>query len=273
MFSRRLLTISALITAVSGYIYFFNHVSGFIWPLSAGVLITMSAYIFQHQINWWWYQKHPPALDSQMEKIYMHTSKFYRSLDEEQKKKFNTRVRLFVEAKEFIAQGFPEVAEDVRYMVAYYAVVVSFHRQDFLFEPYNRIVIYFHPFLSPNFPERIHTYELEHEDGTLIFSLEQLVAGFMNPVKYYQTGLHAFAELYTHKFLKGESLSDPEAVWAQIENTGGWSKQQIEDFTGLPQPNPIPVMIHQWYAGSKELQDHYPEMYRRVEQWLAPTGS
>jgi len=270
MFSRRLLTLSAVFTGVSGYIYFFGYGHGFIWPLSAGILITISAYIFQYQINWWWYQKNPPKLDPDMQKMYLTAGNFYKSLGEQDREKFNTRAGLFVEAKEFIAQGFEEVAGDVKYMIAYYAVMVSFHREDFLFDPYHRIVVYLHPFLSPNFPDHIHTYELEHEDGTIILSLEQLVAGFMNPLKYYQTGLHAFAELYARKFLGHESVRDPAEIWTLLANASGWSKQHIEDFTGLRQELPVPVMIHHWFARNKELRQAAPEMHETIRQWVMP---
>jgi len=200
--------------------------------------------------------------------MYLRAGEFYKSLDEVARKKFDTRARLYVEANEFIAQGLKEVPEDVKYMIAYYAVMVSFFKEDYLFDRDRRIVTYLHPFLTPNFPDHVHTYELEHEDGTLIFALEQLTAGFVNPTKYYQTALHAYAQLYTSRYLGDQTVPDAEVVWASLTEIGGWSKQNIEDFTGMLQPDPIPVMLHHWFARREKMLRTYPEMYRMIEKWL-----
>ncbi len=268
MLSRRILTLSILTVVVSGYLYFFNHIAGFIWVLSAGILVAMSAYIFEHQINWWWYGKYPPALHPEMQKMYLRAGAFYNTLDEAERKTFDTRARLFVEAKEFIPQGFSEVAEEIKYMIAYYAIMITFRKQDYLFNPYHRIVVYLHPFLTPNIPDQVHTYEIEHDDGTLIFALEQLTPGFINPTKFYQTGLHAFAELFTLQYLSNEVVADPESTWASLTEIGQKSRESIEDFTGLAQTNPVPVMIHHWFTFRETMLRTYPELYEKIENWI-----
>jgi hypothetical protein len=268
MLSRRLLTFSLLTVAVSGYLYFFEHISGFIWLFGAGVLIAMSTYILQHQINWWWYQKYPPSLHPEMQKMFLHAGEFYKQLNTAERKIFDTRTRLFVEAKEFIPQGFDKVAEDIKYMIAYYAVMVSFRKSEYLFDPYHRIVIYLHPFITPNVPDHVHTYEIEHEDGTLIFALEQLTAGFLSPAKFYQIGLHAFAEIFTQRYLSQEVIADPEAIWESLSEIGRMSKQSVEDFTGVAQSNPIPVMLHHWFTFRESMLRSHSQLYRTIEKWV-----
>lgn len=265
MLSRRLLTLGLLITVVSGYLYFFEHLSFFIWLFGAGIFIAMSTYVFHHQIDWWWYQRYPPSLPVEMQKMYLRFGDFYGSLNEMNRSKFDTRARLFVEAKEFIAQGDKEVPEDIKYMIAYYAVMISFQKEDYLFDPYHRIVVYLHPFLTPNIPDHIHTYELEHEDGTIIFALEQLTAGFFNPRKFYQTGLHAFADLSVTRYL---TEPQPEGIWDELLKIGGWSRQQIEDFIGLPQSDPRPVMMHHWFVYPEKMRNTAPELYKLIGEWL-----
>lgn len=269
MLSRRILTISLLITAVAGYLYFFEHISGCIWLVGTGILIAMSTYIFHHQINWWWYRRYPPQLPQEMQSMYLRFGDFYKTLNPADRGKFGSRVRLFIESKEFIAQGEKEVAEDIKYIIAYYAVMVTFYRDEYLFDPYHRIVVYLHPFLSPHHPEHVHTYELEHEDGTVIFALEQLTAGFFSPRKYYQTVLHAFAELYVARYLLDEALAaGPEVVWTDLAAVGGWTRQQIEDFTGLSQADPRPVLIHHWFVYREKMQKTAPHLYKIVDEWL-----
>ena len=273
MFARRLLTISLLFTAVSGYLYYFQHQRWCIWVLIVGVLLTMSTYIFQHQLNWWWYQRYPPGLPEEIQRMYTKASAFYRSLNPADKALFDLRARLFVESKEFIPQGFESVPEDVKYIVAFYAVLVTLKQKSYLFNDSQRVVIYPHPFLSPNFPDQIHTYELENEDGTIIFSLEQLAAGFLNPSKFYQTGLHAFGELYALEFLKSVTPGEPDAIWAELSRLSDWSHQRVEEITGLAQPSPVPVMIYHWFSYHDRMQKDAPKMYQTVSHWMLPQAA
>lgn len=268
MFSRRLLTITLLITVVSGYLYFFDDLSFCIYTFVAGVLLSMSSYIFHHQIDWWWYQRNPPSLPIEMQKMFLRFGNFYQTLDHENKKVFDTRARLFVEAKEFIAQGPQDVAEDIKYMIAYYAVMLTFRKAEYLFHPYHRIVIYLHPFLSPNFPDHVHTYELEHEDGTVILSLEQLTAGYFSPSKFYQTGLHAFAELFASNYRLPSEIPESGETWVRIEKTGQRSKQAIEDFTGMPQASVAPILLHQFFTAGDSMKLKDPALYEQVELWI-----
>lgn len=268
MFSRRLLTITLLITAVSGYLYFFEDISFGIYVFVAGILFSMSAYIFHHQIDWWWYQRNPPSLPPEMQKMYLRFGNYYHSLDLENRAKFDTRARLFVEAKEFIAQGQQDVAEDIKYMIAYSAVMLTLNKTEYLFNPYQRIVIYLHPFLSPHFPDHVHTYELEHEDGTMIFSLEQLTAGFFSPSKFYQTGLHAFAELFALTHPLPVEIPDTDATWARVVQIGQRSKQAIEDFTGMTQTSVAPVLLHEYFLRGEAMRLKDRDLYEKIDLWV-----
>ena len=270
MLSRRILTISLLITGVSGYFAFFSEARGLFWLLGVGIVGAMLAYVFQHQLNWWWYSKHPPAFPAEIESVYMRSAHFYQNLTPSDRETFRTRARLFVEAKEFIAQGFGSVAEEIKYIIAYYAVAVSFYRRDYLFSPYDRIVLYLHPFLSPNIPDRVHAWEIEHDDGTLIFSLEQLTAGFLHPDKYFQTGFHLFSALFAHKFLSDViSAGDYETLWTDVAHSGVWTQEAISDFTGIEQNNPVPVLIHHWFVRSEQMRTLNPQLYTTVSHWLS----
>ena len=266
--SRRILTLGAVLTVLGGYYALFRDTSWMFWLLGAGVVIAMSAYIFQHQINWWWYQRYPPSFPQEMHTMFMRMGAFYQELRPELRKMFQVRTRLFIESKEFIAQGMPDFPEDVKYMIAYYAVMVSFGSERFTFSPYDRIVLYLHPFLSPMGPDHVHTYECEHEDGTLIFSLEQLHAGFLNPARYYQTGLHAFAELFARRHQRPMSLPANDVLWNTLDSLSAWTRSAIENFTGMPQKDPLPVLIHQWFARPADLQKTAPDLYLTVSTWL-----
>jgi hypothetical protein len=201
--------------------------------------------------------------------MYHHGGAFYQTLSNEERTKFNTRAMLFVESREFLGQGIDPFPEDVKYMIAYDAVMISFHKKDFLFDPYTRIVLYLHPFLTPAIPDHVHTYETEHEDGTIIFSMEQFLAGFVQPSKYLQTGLLAFADLFVRKYLPDQKLPDEQLIWDQLSAISGWTKPKIEEFTGLPVERIESIMIHHWFAFPAQMRSQAPELYRRTAEWLS----
>lgn len=272
MLSRRLLTISLLLTGVSAYFVFFGEEDALLWTMGLGIAGALCSYIFQHQLNWWWYQRYPPAFPEEIGRLYLKNPN-YAQLSEEDRQKFRTRASLFIEAKEFIPQGFETIAEEIKYIVGFYAILLTLHRDKFLFDPYDRVVIYLHPFLSPNYPDQIHICESEHEDGTIIFSLEHLNAGFMNPSQFYQCGMHLFGELYARKYLPGVQIENTPEVWAQLNEIGALSKDEIETFVGLPLNSPVPVMIHHWFARNDRMKSVAPAMHATVSAWLGLNGN
>ncbi len=272
MLSRRILTLSLLLTAVSAYLYLFQHIPGFVWGLATGVFLVTCSYIFQYQINWWWYRRYPPKFPAEMEAMYVDAGKYYAGLNTTQQAEFRMRASLFIEAKEFIAQGLKEMPEDIKYLIAYYAVMVSFEKADFMYTHYGRIVLYLHPFLSPQIPDQIHAYETEHEDGTVIFSLEQLNAGFLRPDRYYQIGLHAFAELLIRAEGSLPSISDIPATWKSLEEISGWTQESISNFTGIPQTDPLPVMIHHWFTFHDKMVQMAPGISRIVQELVGKSS-
>jgi hypothetical protein len=113
---------------------------------------------------------------------------------------FDQKLGLFVKAKDFIPMGIPDIPEDVKYLIAAQALIISRHRENWLLEPYFRIVLYPHPFLSPAMPETAHTSEIHEEDGVLIFSLEQLLPGFFSWGKHFNICTYEWARAYYSLF-------------------------------------------------------------------------
>ena len=144
-------------------------------------------------------------------------------------------------AEELVSEGIEDVPEDLKYIVAFYAVGVTFQSPVFLFKGYDRIVFYPHPFLSPNYPDHVHSCEVEHEDGTIIYSVEQLMASFFQPEKYYPIGGHPFAEILTANPASNEKIK--VCTWKEIESISGFSKESIDAFIGLEQTNSEAVSI------------------------------
>jgi len=226
----------------------------------AGILFIVT-WMMQHQIEWAWYKRFPPKLDDSMYQLFDKTSVFFRSLTKEEQTRFGERVSLFVKAKEFFGQGMEKVAEDLKYMVAFYAILLTWNREDYLFDEYDRIVFYLHPFLTPNHNEHVHTYEVEHTDGTIILSVDQLVMGFLSPEKYYQTGLHAMAETYFACYLIKDFPVVDDNIWSDLEEISTISKERIENHIGVKQKDPGPMVVHHFISYAGKFEEKLPILY------------
>lgn len=264
--SRRLLTIFGAIAVICGYLFLGEKIASMLVPAIIAGLLFIITWAFQHKIDWMWYQRHPPKLDASMHKLFSKRSPFYRGLTEKQKKEFGQRVSRYVLAKEFIGQGHDKVAEDLKYMVAYYAILLAWNRDDYLLPEYDRIVFYLHPFLSPNHNEHVHTYEVEHTDGTIILSIDELVMGFLSSDKYYQTGLHAMAEAYLACYPVENFPELNDDIWDDLKRISGFSKEKIESHIGLKQEDPRPMVVHHYISYADKFAEDSPDLYKALQE-------
>ena len=222
------------------------------------VLVMALIYIFSPQINWWWYRRRPPELDERLRRLLLDHHRFYRELALEEKQRFRDRIALYMHTQDFMPQGMESVPEDVKLAVAAAAVRVTFGQEDFLLEPFEKIIIYPRPFPSPQFPEKFHASEVFEEDGVLLFSAEQLMRGFLDPIHFYDIGLHEFARVFRHLHPEAAWPELPEDIWDKMETVSRMSRENICKWINLP-PEGIParaVSIAHYFS--------FPERFREV---------
>ncbi len=241
-------------------------------PAGFAGLLFIVTWSMQYKIDLMWYERHPPKLDKSMQRLFMKSSTFFRSLTDERKAEFGSRVALYVIVKEFIGQGQSKVAEDIKYMVAFYAILLSWNREDYLLPEYDRIVFYLHPFLTPNHNEHVHTYEVEHTDGTIILAVNELVMGFLSPDKYYQTGLHAMAETYLACYSVDNFPKLDDDILSRLEIISGFSKEKIDGHIGLKQEDPRPVVVHHFISYPDKFAENLPELYAALLEHFGHTS-
>lgn len=85
------------------------------------------------------------------------------------------RMMRWVMKKDFIDKNEQEAPEDVKFILAYYAVLLTIHQEAYNYDGLDRVVFYHHPFLTPHFIDDAHILELEKEDGSLIISVPHLL--------------------------------------------------------------------------------------------------
>jgi hypothetical protein len=112
--------------------------------------------------------------------------------------------------------------------------------------------------------------EVDGEDGAVILSAPQLMAGTLNPRKYYDTGLHAFAEVFRHL---QPDLPYPDfqpADWQLLERIGRFARGKVLNTIGLPKEAvPLwPVAVVTFFHHAEAFRQQWPEMYERIATLL-----
>lgn len=248
--ARRLMVLAGVGVLVSAYFIFMKDRDDMIFPLAVSVLVLVATYTFQFQIDQLMIRGVPQRLDQDMQKMLLHTSFVYAGLSESHRLMAEDRMQRWVLQKDFINKNEQDAPEDVKYILAWYAIFLTMHQEKFLYEGLDRVVFYHHPFLSPQQPDDVHIAEVEEQDGTIIISVPHLIRGHMEK-GFYNIALHTMAEAYAVCYLR-EPIQWPDDIWDQLEAISTIPKDRIEAYLGLKITDPWPVAVHHQitYAGT-----------------------
>lgn len=245
----------------------------FIWdgalsPIYLVPCVVMLAIIFvlSPQIDWWWANRYPPKMDPRLEQFLQKFFPYYAQLSLPAKKRFTTRIMMYIMATEFIPKAIEEVPEDVKGLIAANIVMLTFGQKDYRLSKFEKVVTYPHPFPSPQYLKFFHSAEHFEEDGVLLFSLEQLIPGSTQQRKYYNIALHEYAKIFV---LINEDITYPEfgeEIWEQLEQVSGFKTSVVKNYIGLPTLEPLPVSINYFFTFPHKFQQILPKVYDEYQR-------
>lgn len=227
------------------------------------VFLLVLIYLFGPQIDYWWHEKYPIPLDPRLKSWLKENLPFYNYLDTSSIQLFEHRLGLYIEGREFKSVGseIRDVPEDIKGCIASIPITLSLKDKDFLLGDYDRIYMYGHPFPSPKMPF-LHTVEIDHEDGLVLFSLEQLIPGILYPDKYFSIGHYAFLEIY----FKLQEFSLPDNItWKDIEQSKLYTKASVEQSSGRTDLSPALVMAVIYFVNSAFVNEINPDYYDALD--------
>ncbi|MBT8220001.1 MAG: zinc-dependent peptidase [Bacteroidia bacterium] len=230
------------------------------------IIVVIGIYFFSDQIDWWWYQKHPPRVEARMRELFAQRLSFYQQLSPEDKQKFETRVELYVEANEFIPNGWQSIPYDIQCWVASCPVMLTFGRDDYLLSEFERVVIYPHSFPSPQFPNQLHASEIYQEDGVLLFSSEKLLPGIMQSRAYYNIGLHEYAKVF--QLMYPDYDYPDELDWEIFAQIAGYDQKKLLEYLGMQNISAWSVLVNLFFAFPEEMLQKMPQAYQKVKMVL-----
>jgi len=84
---------------------------------------------------------------------------------------------------------------DIKALIASNAITLTFNHDSYFFDKYDYFIAYQHPFPSPSRQE-LHTVESDHQDGLMIFDVDQLFKSMVVGSSIFNVGMYAFAEAF-----------------------------------------------------------------------------
>lgn len=227
------------------------------------VLLGAALFVFSPQINWWWYVKHPPDLTPGLRTMIERAPGLYQRLNAADQLKFRQRVSLFMMAQQFLPQGVEKVSPDVEAAVAASAVTLTMGKKEFLFPKYENVVLYQHPFPSPQYPEHFHVSEVYDEDGVLLFSIQHLMLGMLQPIQYLHIGLYEYAKVFMRSYPFARYPQIEEAHWPMLERISGFSRPAVEEYLNVPDIS-LPALATVYYFTVPDaFSSEWPEVFEQ----------
>lgn len=224
-------------------------------------------YIFSPQIDWYWYQRHPPVLPPKLRAFFEQHCHFYQQLKSaEDRQVFQQRLAMFKIATDFKSpEEGTEVTEDLKVAVAANAVTLTFHLPDFLLPKFETVVVFAQAFHSPQYPRYVHASELFEEDGVLLFSAPHLMKGFMSPLEYYDVGLHEWARAFVLSYPNLPWPADDPQRWQAFPQISGFPAQAILQWINRPDVELLGVTIVHYVHFPERFKAVLPEVYGMLE--------
>lgn len=228
-----------------------------VWMIPSVVIATL-LYVFAPQLNWWWYNRNPPELEPGLSRLLERFSGFYKRLSVKDKQKFRSRIMLIRMGIDWEPMAFEgeAVPPDVQFVLAHQAAMLTLNREKFLFDKFEKVIVYPRPFSTPEHPYD-HASELYEPDGCLLFSAEQAMLAFTEPASWYNVALHEYARAYvlTYPDLPYPTLAGDD-IWGKLQLASGMPQGHAESVVGIKGSEPLPVAIHHYFI--------FPERFREV---------
>lgn len=267
-FSRVLATILGIPFVACLYFTVEERSIGFSIALIILAAALVGIYVMYGQIDYWWKKKFPIPLDPEIQSWIDNYDVFYNALlTEDDKALYRERLSLYTDAREFISVGSEQhtVPNDIQAVIASQAVKLVFRHKDFLIGDYDRIVLYKHPFPSPQ-KQFLHTMEVEDEDGVLIFSMEHAIPGIVSSNVHYNIVMHAYADAFAKVNRKIVWPENDGFDWVAIEQITGFTEDLINKTIGYEQKDYVPIMITTYFTHRDLFRKVLPEIVQRLDE-------
>lgn len=250
----------------------------FIWEYSTEYAIYLVpfvvgfavVFIMSPQIDWWWWQRYPPKLSAPLVELMRRKLPFFEQLSPDERTRFANRVAMYMRGVEFSTPKLDPIPVDIQAVLAMAAVRVTFGKEDFLLPPFEKVILYPHPFPSPVYPDQWHTSELYLEDGVLLFSMEQIAASFADPKTHFHLPYYEYCRAFQHNYPNLKFPSWDAQQDFHLSGNTNFTFPSIQNWIGLKPEfiNTSAVLMALCLQQPDAMKKEHPAVYRQVSDAL-----
>jgi hypothetical protein len=154
-------------------------------------------------------------------------------------------------------------------MIAAHAVRVTLKYDDFLIGDFDRIMMYKHPFPSPRH-KFLHIVETEVEDGVIIFTLDYLMNGVLEPAQYYNIAYHAYVEAFCKQNPTIDFSFIESVTTDHMELISGFKVEDLLTTLGYKSLDPVPVVVTYYFTFREKFIELLPDVVERLDAIFKP---
>lgn len=249
------------------YLLFFEDRSDLYPYLIPLVVVLATIYAFYPKIDYWWHKRQPPAVPKKLNKVIYNASGYFRRLDERGRKIFLDRLAVFMHHKDFhlMRKEKESLPEDIKALISLCAVTLTMHEEDWFYKKYDYYIAYQHPFPTPN-KQFLHSVEVNHEDGVMLFNLDLLFQSMVLGNKAFNIGLYAFAEAYLVKHPMSDLSQYEDPKPDHLPKEGEYSLESINLQIGYTEYYFKAVLIALYFDVPELVEKSYPDFYQLCQQ-------
>jgi hypothetical protein len=234
--------------------------------LIPSVTCLVLLYIFHDQIDQWWWKRQPPRLEKALKEWLLTFSPFYSSLSEANKARFESRLSIFLQTKDFTLKEKKDfhLEEDTKALIAYHFIRISWTHEQFLFKPYGHFVVYNHSFGTPDYPF-LHSFEYHEQDGVVIYARDMLLLGIDQGRHYFDIGLYGAIAIFINIFPRLDYPSTTDLSIEHICSILNIDVEGIYSALGYKEVSKVALLCYAFFNHFSALQKGFPAELKKIE--------
>lgn len=243
------------------YEMYFNYQYQYSYYLIIPVVAIAACLALYPQLDAIGYKWWAPKKDLRLERIIANSSPSTHWIKEDDYSNFISSCLTEIRKIDFIGMKVDDIPTDIKVMCIYPGMLIDYLFGTTLIKEYNRVVLYKHPFPSPQY-NKWHSGEINHEDGVLLFSLEQLIPNYGRPGDFYHIGfdmwIRAFLTRHAELFNKGFLNEDIDWELADLDH------QKAISYLGLDIVLPRHLNWQAFFNHPEVFKEQSPHNYEHI---------
>jgi len=239
--------------------------------LIPSMIIIVLLYVFNEQINKWWWKVRPLRLEPRIQSWIETYSLFYQSLEEGEQRLAQSQISKLMLIKEFTLKSKKDyqLEEDMKAIIAHEMYRLTCGISNYIYPSCKHIVMYNHLFATPDY-QYLHSVEFNREDGVRILARDATINGFNAGLDHFNVALYGAIIMFMHENSRLDYPSTKDLDLQAICDQLGLNLESIEAHVGPGTISPLGLMIYSSLEYPERVQTHHESVYRSIQAILNP---